>query len=188
MKLTNMEFVLLQIICERQWVLADEIDHFLKERDYKEWCHLQGASPSVALKKLAARQLVSSRTVKQGNEPMPGYAATDEGKNVLKQEIIAALSSFRESNYRFDLALTAMFSVPAEEVVAALRKRENYLAKSKKHLKAIFEFQGGQELPVNLQTLFRHLFMLITVEIEFTDILIQQLNHGSAISYSLQIP
>jgi DNA-binding PadR family transcriptional regulator len=172
MKLTNVEFMLLQITCERREVSSYEINHLVKERGYKEWTDIRTASLGVALKKLNKKQLVKSYidTTMQGSDPMPRkYEITNEGKKLLQQEIIAALSSSRERDYRFDLALAAIPLVTTEEVVAALEQRKKFLTEVAQHVNAIFESQN------TTQALFRHPLICIKREIDFMDILLQEL-------------
>ena len=128
MKLTDVEFMLLQMICDRTEVSDDEINYLVKEQGCKEWTDIGTASLGAVLKKLSKKQLVKSDTTKQGRDLIPSkYEITNEGKKLLHQEIIAALSSSRERDYRFDLAFAAIPLVATEEVVVALQKRKNFL-------------------------------------------------------------
>lgn len=178
MKLTNAEFMILQLICERKEVSGYEIVHLVKERGYKEWADIGTASIYVSLNKLNTKRLVKAHldTAKQGKGPMPKkFAITDEGQKILRQEIISALSSSRERDYRFDLALAAISLVTAKEVVDALEQRKNFLAEIGERIKTIFDYQGGGDLPLNLQALFRHPASYIKCEIDFLDVLIKEL-------------
>ena len=178
MKLTNVEFMLLQITCERMEVSDDEINRLVRERGYQEWGDIGTTSVDGVLNHLSKKQLVNSSvdTTKLGNSLVaPKFVITNEGKKLLRQEIIAALSSSRERDYRFDLALVAIPLVATEEVVAALQQRKNFLTEVAQHINTIFEAQGGKKLPLNLQALFRHPLLFINHEIDFMDILIQEL-------------
>jgi DNA-binding PadR family transcriptional regulator len=178
MKLTNMEFMLLQITCERTAVSDYEINRLVRERGYQDWVDIGTTSVDGGLNNLSKKQLVNScvDTTKSGKSLMPQkFEITNEGKKLLQQEIIAALSSSRERDYRFDLALAAIPLVTTEEVVTALEQRKDFLAEVAQHINTIFESQGGKELPVNLQALFRHSLLFIKHEIDFMDILLQEL-------------
>jgi len=179
MELANVEFMLLQIICEQQEVSGYEINQLVKKRGYKEWADIGTTSIYVGLNKLSKKQLVNSHidTAKQGKGPMPRkFAITNEGKELLKQQILLALSSSRERNYRFDLALAATPFLTSEEVIVALNKRKKFLAAAAENINKKFEAQGGARLPFNVQALFRHPLYLIKHEINFMDILITELS------------
>ena len=178
MELTNVEFMLLQIICEQKEVSGYEINQLVRERGYKEWADIGTTSIYVGLNKLSKKQLVNSYidTAKQGKGPMPRkFEITNEGKELLKQNILLALSSSRERDYRFDLALAAILFLSVEEVSVALKKRKTFLSEAAKNINKKFESQGGKILPLNVRALFRHPLLLIKHEIEFTDSLITEL-------------
>jgi DNA-binding PadR family transcriptional regulator len=59
MKLANVEFMLLQIICEQSDISGYEISQLVKERKYKEWADIGTTSVYVGLNKLSKKQLVS---------------------------------------------------------------------------------------------------------------------------------
>ncbi|MEN6413797.1 MAG: PadR family transcriptional regulator [Veillonellales bacterium] len=186
MKLANVEFMLLQIICEHQDVSGYEISQLVKKRDYREWADIGTTSIYVGLNKLSKKQLVTSYadTKKQGKGPIPRkFKITDNGKKILKQEAILALSSAREREYRFDLALTVIPLLPTEEVITALRKRKTFLAEVTENSIKRFEsykkkellFYDEKGLPFYMKTLFSHLTLMIKYEIDFIDILIENL-------------
>jgi DNA-binding PadR family transcriptional regulator len=178
MRLTNVEFIILQITYEREEVSGYEIDQWIKERGYREWADIGTTSIYIGLAKLGKKRLVSSYldTAKYGRSPLPRkFSITDAGKKVLKQEILAALSSTRERDYRFDLAVAAIPAVATEEVVAALEERKIFLREVAERGNRLFEKQGGPALPLNLQALFKHPLLYIQSEIAFVDSLIQEL-------------
>jgi hypothetical protein len=178
MKLTNLEFMLLQIVCEHTEVFNYGINCLLKERGYQEGIDIGTVSVNRALNHLSKQQLINFYTDStQSGEihPHRKLAITHEGKKLLWQEIINALSSSRERDDRFDIALAAIPLVAADDVVVALKNRKIFLAKVAEHIQAQFECQGGTALPFNLQALFRHSLLLIKHEIDFIDILLQEL-------------
>jgi DNA-binding PadR family transcriptional regulator len=178
MEITNVELMLLQIICEQKTVSGYEINQLIKERGYREWGDIGTTSIYVGLKKLSDKQLVNSYidTTKQGKGPMPRkFEVTDNGVKLLKQNTLESLSSSRERDNRFDLALAGIPFLTTEEVWAALQKRKGFLSEVAKNINIKFESQGGRRLPVHVQALFRHPLVLIKNEIEFMDILIKDL-------------
>ena len=178
MELTNAEFVLLQIVCERSMVSGYEINQLIRDWGYKEWAEIGTTSIYVGLNKLSKKKLVYSYidTEKQGRGPVPRkFEVTAAGRAVLQEETIAALSSSRERDFRFDLALAAIPFVDKEAVVAALRQRETLLAEVAEDYRQKVEALKKRRVPVNLQALYQHPLVLIKNEIEFMDNLIQNL-------------
>ena len=178
MRLTNVEFIILQIVYERKEVSGYEIDQWIAERGYRAWADIGTTSIYTGLAKLGKKRLVSSYldTAKYGRGPLPRkFSITEAGKKVLRQEIVAALSSARERDYRFDLAFAAMSMVATQEVVAALQQRKDFLAATAAHMNEVFAAQGGAKLPLNLRALFQHPLLYIRSEIAFVDSLLQEL-------------
>ena len=178
MGLTNVEFIILQIIYERHKVSGYDIDQWIKERGYREWTDIGTTSIYMGLSKLGKKRLVSSYldTAKYGRGPLPRkFSITDAGKKMLKEEILLALSCCRERDYRFDLAFAAIPVVAIDEVVTALEQRKTFLKEVAERVNRLFEEQGGQALPMNLQALFKHPLLYIQSEIAFVDSLLQEL-------------
>lgn len=103
------------------------------------------------------------------------FEVTDNGVKLLKRNTLESLSSSRERDNRFDLALGGISFLTTEEVLAALQKSKVFLSEVAKNINKKFDSQGGIRLPVHVQALFRHPFLLIKNEIEFMDILITSL-------------
>ncbi|KGR76097.1 PadR family transcriptional regulator [Ureibacillus sinduriensis] len=178
MEITNVELMLLQIIREQETVSGYEINQLIKERGYREWGDIGTTSIYVGLKKLSKKQLVNSYldTTKQGKGPMPRkFEVTDDGVKLLKQNTLESLSSSRERDNRFDLALAGIPFLTTEEVLAALQKRKEFLSEVAININKKFDSQGGKRLPFHVQALFKHPHLLIKNEIEFMDTLIKDL-------------
>ncbi|MBP2652992.1 MAG: PadR family transcriptional regulator [Firmicutes bacterium] len=177
MKLTNVEFMLLQIISENEKISGYEINQLVEERGYREWADIGTTSIYVGLNKLDKKKLVTSYidSTKQGKGPLPRkFMITPEGNNILRQEIVRGLSSSRERDYRFDLALGATQFLPHHEVIIALHSRKSMLREAAKNINSKLNFQGGKQLPFNVRTLFEHPLFLIKNEIDFIDKLLDE--------------
>lgn len=178
MTLTTAEFIILQSIYERQEASGHDIDQWIKGRGYGEWAEIGTTSIYTGLVKLGKKELISSYrdTAKNGSRgPLPRrFSLTAAGKKALQQEILSALASARERDYRFDLAFAAIPAVAAEEVVAALKQRKTVLGEAAERVNRLFEEQGGQAQPLYLQALFKHPLLHIQSEIAFVDSLIQK--------------
>lgn len=179
MEISNVEFILLQIIYEQKEVSGYEINQIIKERGYREWGDIGTTSIYVGLKKLSNKQLVHSYldTTKQGKGPMPRkFEVTINGVESLKQNTLEYLSSSRERDNRFDLALAGIPFLTTKEVLTAIQKRKDFLSKIGENINKKFEAQGGVRLPFHVQALFKHPLLLIKHEIEFMDILMTDLS------------
>jgi DNA-binding PadR family transcriptional regulator len=113
---------------------------------------------------------------KQGRGPVPKkFEITEEGKKVLQQETLEALSSTRERDFKFDLALAAIPFVPQEAALAALQQRKNFLTEVADGINQKLASFKKKQMPVNLQALYWHPLILIKNEMEFMDNLIEDL-------------
>jgi DNA-binding PadR family transcriptional regulator len=179
MELSNSEFILLQIIYDREMISGYEINQLIKDRGYREWADIGTTSIYVGLNKLHKRKLLNSYIdiEKQGRGPVPRkFEITDEGKTVLQQETLEALSSTRERDFKFDLALAAIPHVPTEAVLAALQQRKSFLTEVADGLNQKLATFKIKQVPVNMQALYWHPLILIKNEMEFMDNLIQELS------------
>jgi hypothetical protein len=107
------------------------------------------------------------------------FKLTDKGKETLKDEVLGALSTTRERDRRFDLALASIPFITPEEAVIALSKRKEFLASESERLNNKLESQGGKNLPFHVKALFKHPLVFIDTEIVFVDELIISLKEGS---------
>ncbi|MBU2700953.1 DNA-binding PadR family transcriptional regulator [Sporomusaceae bacterium BoRhaA] len=174
MKLTNIKFMILQIICERSEVSDYEIKQLVAQRNSlirkqnsEEWSDT--AFVDVDLKELKKKELVKSDLL------LRRFAITEQGKKLLQQEILAALTFSRERDDRFDLAVVAIPLVALEKVEVALEKRKKLLAEAAEHIHTLFESQSRTERFFDLHSVSRHPLLVIKHEIEFIDVLLQEL-------------
>lgn len=181
--ISNVEFMLLQIISQAREISGYEIGKLIEERQYRVWADIGTTSIYTGLEKLRGKRLVTSYLdlAKRGKGPLPRkFRLTKKGHQTLKKEIEHALSSTRERDRRFDLALAAIPLLTPRAVVTALHKRKRFLREIAKHVDARFQSLGGESLPTNIKALFKHSMHLITHELEFVDALVVDLKGTSS--------
>lgn len=181
-QLSNVEFALLQLISENGELSGYEINKLIEERGYREWANIGETSIYSGLDKLNKKVLVEFYVdaYKQGKGPLPKkFKLTDKGKETLRDEVLRALSTTRERDRRFDLALASILLLVPEEAILALNKRKEFLANESERLKNKLESQGGENLPFHVKSLFKHPLVFIDTEIEFVDELLGLLKEGS---------
>jgi len=177
-QISNVEFVLLQIISQAEEISGYEIGKLVEEREYRVWADIGTTSIYTGLEKLRRKRLVTSHldVAKRGKGPLPKkFRLTRKGHHTLEKEIEHGLSSTRERDRRFDLALAAIRLLPPQTVINALRKRKQFLREVAKHVNEHFKSLGGEDLPVNIKGLFKHSIHLIRHELEFVDTLLVDL-------------
>jgi DNA-binding PadR family transcriptional regulator len=178
-ELSNVEFVLLQLLSEKKELSGYEINHLIIERGYREWSDIGTTSIYIGLKKLQKRKLVDSfiDIKKEGKGPLPKkFNLTKEGVVRLEQEIIKALSFTRESDQRFDIGIASIPVLKKENVTKALMNRKNFLKEQIKRINEKYFSQGGERLPFHIKALFIHPQMLTKSELKFIDYLIDEIN------------
>ncbi len=176
--ISNVELMLLQIIYQQEEICGYEIDKLVKERDYREWADIGTTSIYTGLEKLRKKGFVRLRIdeEKRGKGPLPKKSRlTKKGKDVLKDELLKALSCARERDKKFDLAFSAIGVLKTVEVKRALEKRIQFLLKMSHKLNEKLKSLGGERLPINIKALFKHSLYLIRNEVKFVDNLITDL-------------
>ena len=181
-QLSNVEFALLQLITENGELSGYEINKLIDQRGYREWADIGETSIYSGLDKLNKKELVEFYVYadKQGRGPLPKkFKLTGKGREILKNEVLEALSTTRERDRRFDLALASIPLLTPEEAILALDKRKEFLASESERLKNKLGSQGGENLPFHVKALFKHPLVFIGTEIEFVDELLSLLKEGS---------
>jgi DNA-binding PadR family transcriptional regulator len=182
-QLSNVELVLLLIIAESKQVSGYEINKLIEHRGYREWAKIGTTSIYAGLQKLKEKRLIQSDSSddKFGKGPLPvKFAITENGKQMLRNEIIGCLSSTRERDNRFDLGIAALPFIHKEEANEALKKRYEFLQETSLHIGGKYEAQGGKQLPLHVRALFLHPMSLIEKELQFIAQLISELEGGTA--------
>ncbi|WP_010271964.1 PadR family transcriptional regulator [Paenibacillus senegalensis] len=181
--LSNVEFMLLQIIAESGQASGYDIKKLVDQRGYRSWANIGTTSIYAGLKKLSNKGWIVHEVSdeKCGKGPMPTrYALTEAGNLVLKHEILDSLSFSRERDNRFDLGLAALTLIRKEEAILALRKRLDFLEQVSLRIRQKYESQGSVNLPLNARSLFLHPLSLIEGEQAFVVRLINELLEGTS--------
>lgn len=176
--LSNVEFMLLQIIAEYHQASGYDIKKLVDQRGYREWTNIGTTSIYAGLKKLSDKGWIASleSDEKSGKGPTPTrFALTEEGMLKLRNEIFDSLSSSRERDNRFDLGLAALPFIGKEESILALQKRLDFLGQASVKIRQKYDSQGGARLPLNVRALFLHPIKLIESEQAFVVSLIKEL-------------
>lgn len=178
MALSNVEFMLLGLIAEVDAVSGYEINRLVKDRGYREWADIGSTSIYVGLDKLSKKKLVTFYldAKKTGKGPLPKkFSLTDEGLEILKDEVIAALTTARERDRRFDLAVATLPIVKPQKAIQALGRRKAFLQEAASRIRKKYKSDGGNRLPPHVKALFEHPLVLIEAENKFVDHLIDLL-------------
>lgn len=176
--LSNVEFMLLQIIAEYRQASGYDIKKLVDQRGYREWTNIGTTSIYAGLKKLSDKGWIASLEAdeKSGKGPLPTrFSLTEAGMLKLRNEILDSLSSARERDNRFDLGLAALPFIGKEEAITALQKRLDFLGQASIQIRQKYESQGGVNLPLNVRALFLHPISLIESEQGFVASLINEL-------------
>nr|BBH87952.1 hypothetical protein KTC_27030 [Thermosporothrix sp. COM3] len=181
--ISNVEFMLLQMIAECRQASGYDIKKLVDQRGYREWANIGTTSIYAGLKKLSDKGWIVTEQSdgKSGKGPMPTrFTLTEAGIVKLKQEILDSLSSARERDSRFDLGVAALPFVGRNEAIEALQKRLDFLRETSQKIEQKYEAQGGIRLPLNVRALFLHPISLIESERAFVARLVKELLEETA--------
>ncbi|MEI7849950.1 MAG: PadR family transcriptional regulator, partial [Chloroflexota bacterium] len=88
---------------------------------------------------------------------------------ILKEEILDALSPTRERDRRFDIALAAIRCVDPTDALQALEKRKLFLTAEMQRINDKYFQQDGFAFPRHVQLLFKHPIILMEAELGFME-------------------
>jgi len=182
LSLSNAEFMLLQIIAQSGEISGYRINKLVGEREYRAWADIGTTSVYTGLARLARKGLVRSRLdmAKRGKGPLPRrFRLAAKGQRALREEIRRGLSYTREGSRRFDLAVAALPVLAQGEIIGALGRRKRFLREAEKQVAARFKAIGGGQLPINIKALFKHSLHGIRRELEFMDILLNDVKRST---------
>jgi DNA-binding PadR family transcriptional regulator len=94
--ISNVELMLLELICEQGETSGYKIDQLVKDRGCRIWAGIGTTSIYMGLEKLRKKHFVEFYidTEKQGKGPSPKkFRITKEGENILKREVAETLAS-----------------------------------------------------------------------------------------------
>jgi DNA-binding PadR family transcriptional regulator len=124
--LSNNEFMILAIIHEFQAISGYKLNQVIGFRGYRAWADLGATSIYLNLKRLVQAGLIEGTldVLKATKGPAAmKYRCTAVGMQALKRETALALSSSREHDRRFDLALSAIEVLSLMEICQSLEER-----------------------------------------------------------------
>lgn len=146
-ELSNAEFTLLLLMAEQPGITGYTITQLVDERGLGAWAGVASSSVYNGLSRVEHRALAQSAPddTKTGRGPRGRcYTLTPAGKRALRTALREALSTTREHDPRFNLALSGIDTLPATTVASCLRERAAYLAAEHTRLSAIRDAQAHE--------------------------------------------
>ena len=129
-KLSRAELMMLQIIKILGSVSGYNIKVYIERWGYKDWAEVGKTSIYSSLKKLESKGLVLLfiDTQKVGKGAIPkNYSLTETGYDVLKEEMISIIETSKNRSKSFDLVISSIQILDADEIIDAFKARINLL-------------------------------------------------------------
>lgn len=166
--ISNAEFIVLSLLYELGSVSGYRLNKLINERGYKSWADIGSTSVYTGLKKLEKKGLVEGQLVKEENTKGPHatvFALLDKGLVLLREETAKGLSATRERDRGFDLALSAMNTIPRSHRHKLLSQRREFLQSEYARLTKVLE--QDTDIDWRGELLFAHTLSFIQCEIAF---------------------
>ena len=167
--LSNAEFVLLLLIGEQPGINGYTIRRLVKERGLSAWAGVGSSSIYNGLKKIEEQGLAVSApdTQKQDRGPRGQlFRLTRSGRKALLHAIIDGLSSTREHDPRFNIALCGIDQLGLGEAAECLHRRSAFLETEYDRVSDVRRGDGG--LPLSAELLFDRILHAIEAEQSWT--------------------
>lgn len=148
-KLTNTEIALLGLISEKPRY-PYQIEQEVKYRDMRYWTELSMSSIYKLLKKFESLNLVSlNKTISGENRIQKQYTITEEGKQLLVEQITSILSNPEHIRWQFDIGIYNSGNIPKENIIAALSEYKTKLDSKITDYNALKEILTSMGCPPN---------------------------------------
>ena len=173
--LTNAQLMLLQVIHEYIVITGYDINKHVLNLKYKDWADIGKTSIYTGLKILQEKKYVTSfiDMDKTGKGPLPRkYSLNEEGKVILKSEMIYTIENSREREKRLDLVISALQILSFQEITSAFDRRILYLNSEVFRINKDFEDQKNC-LPIGGEFLYSRILSSLRNEIEFSKTVLQ---------------
>jgi DNA-binding PadR family transcriptional regulator len=171
--LSNNEFMILAIIHEFQAISGYKLNQVMAFRGYRAWADLGATSIYVNLKRLVQAGLIEGTldVLKSTKGPASmKYRCTAVGIQALERETALALSSSREHDRRFDLALSTLEVLSGATICQSLEERIFMLERELTRIETV-RIHQSPGISFSGQLLFDRTLRFIRQEIDDTKLL-----------------
>ena len=174
--LSLVDEALLLLLSESPGISGYTINRLVEQRGYRAWAGIGTSSIYARLKKIEQRGFATSAPddKKSGRGPQGRlFTLTAEGRKVLEHEVEIGLSTTREHDPRFNLALCGLHLLSKHKVDRLLTKRRYFLATEQRRLERVFESQRDA-LDRGARLLFERIIHGIAAEIHWLDAVLSE--------------
>ena len=163
------EFVLLLLIGERPGINGYMIRRLVTERGLSAWAGVGSSSIYNGLKRVEERGLATSTVDARKQDRGPRgqlFRLSRSGKEALLRAIVDGLSSTRECDTRFNIALCGIDQLGLGGAGECLQRRASFLGTEYDRVRDVG--RGGGELPLSAELLFDRILHAIKAEQDWT--------------------
>lgn len=162
--------MLLLLLAEQPGTSGYTLDALVEQRGYRAWAGIGSSSIYARLRKLEQRGWATSRpgTEKRGRGPIPRlFTLTHDGGREALSFIRTGLSTTREHDPRFNLALSGMELVGHAEVMRCLQARRRFLQAEHARVSTLSTLPHNHSRPAQL--LFSRSLHAIAAELSWLE-------------------
>ncbi|MGC1121906.1 MAG: PadR family transcriptional regulator [Candidatus Methanofastidiosia archaeon] len=181
-RITGHEAVILGLLCEGSQY-GYELEKTMEERGMRVWTEIGFSSIYYLLKKLEAKNLITS-TVKdvEGKPSRRVYQVTEQGRTMMRQKVKSVLSESKKEISPFDLGIAYSNLLPPEQVLECLDSYLESLEKRKLFLENSIHEKREGKADYTVIALFSRPLTCIEAEEkwvqEFKEEMEKRCNHG----------
>lgn len=166
---SNIDFAIMLLLAEQPHTSGYSLDKLVEERGFRVWAGIGVSSIYARLKKLEAAAMIRGALdqAKKGRGPTRRlFCLTEAGEALLLAQVREALSSTREHDPRFNLALGGVSLVGAAQARECLSDRRVFLVNESKRLTGLAK---SSTTGVAARLLFGRIIHGINAEVAWLD-------------------
>ena len=174
--LSHVAFVVLGLVSEYP-CHGKDINKRIKDRGMRGWTAIGKSSIYSVLKNLKEKGLVDAWIEEEDNRIVKIYQITQKGQTILKNVIYQILNDFYGKNDPdFYMAFSMLPRLSQEEQIGVFSNSLSIIKKHKLELEKMLE--ENSKTPLNVRGLFIHPIGILQTDIEFLEMVLEEIKKG----------
>jgi DNA-binding PadR family transcriptional regulator len=178
------EAAVLGLLCENP-LYGYTIEKIIEERGMRHWTEIGFSSIYYVLKRLEAKNLITSSCTQQEGKPSRKvYTITEDGLSMMQSTVRSLLTRHTHIASPFDLGIAHLPLIPLQDTVKCLRERLAGLDRTAEYIRQVRAQKEREQRPYYVLALFERTLAHLKTERDWVRTFIDEVElHGSTVTH-----